>query len=423
MFDTDTIMNVKKFVLGLDYKNNIIIAADKDKTPLAYCIPEASPLASARLLSLLSCVDAHLDAEFLKACGSKVSVGTIASLSFNNLCSNNGFNITEHLHQIYRWITERAILTVRKQGNDAIDKVPYAVFMPHHAGDVLFLSKAMGYTESPVQGVVVNSCYSDIFEELAPDRKVISFTATPMLRDGVNKPDDEYFFDVLPLLPEEDIVSHFFHYLRPSREYRICDFHLIDQFAFALGASPINNSELLANRPVTNHFEPKSPDAPKRVLLHFEGGWPLKVYPDEYQKELIQRLMHKGYQVTVLTGRSTYGEQVRTEPYTSLARYKYVLSEQHVMVGMDSFPVHYAAYVAGVPALCLFSSTKPSNSHAPVSHQYQYLNNNLGCEGCFGFDVCPLFKTKTCKSFASPEKVVDALQEMMSVLEKRSCCA
>lgn len=414
LISKQSIKSVNKATEKLNAEASTAIFADIDGTPVAYFLSAAMAADKARFLSLLSTMDAVLDSQLLtRIAGSEVKIFTLPSIELPKKTAKNYFHYNDNYEKIYKWITERAISVIESGRYANLSDIPFAVVMPHHAGDVLFLEKALEMTESPVKSVVVNSLYEDILHDTMPSLYTIPIEATPMLRDGVVKSDDEYFWDIVPKISGEELNSHFFYYFRPCREYRICDFHLIDQFAFGLGASPQHENDLLAKRPIVNHRSPRTNDGPLKVLLHFEGGWPLKVYPDEYQIELLKRLRGAGYEITVLSKRTDYGTGIKNEPYTTLVRFKELLSEQHLFVGMDSFPVHYSAYVAGVPSICLFSSTKPVNSHAPVSDYYQYFNNNLGCEGCFGFDVCPVYNQKSCKSFSSPENVYNSAASML----------
>jgi len=81
------------------------------------------------------------------------------------------------------------------------------------------------------------------------------------------------------------------------------------------------------------------PQFPTNILLHFEGGWPLKVYPPEHIKTFIGLLLNRECNVTVL-GADNYGyEQVTAVSYESLEQFTALLKKQHIFVGMDSFPV------------------------------------------------------------------------------------
>lgn len=413
------IKSVNKAAEKLNAEASTAIFADIDGTPVAYFLPAAISADKARFLSLLSTMDAVLDSRLLtRIAEAEVKIFTIPTIELPKESAKNYFQYNDNYERIYKWITERAIAVIESNRYAHLSDIPFAVVMPHHAGDVLFLEKALEMTDSPVTSVVVNRLYEDILHDTMPSLHSIPIDAVPLFHDGAVKSDDLYFWDIVPKISEEVLSSNFFYYFRSSREYRICDFHLIDQFAFGLGASPQHENELLAKRPIANHRSPWNIGDSVRVLLHFEGGWPLKVYPDDCQRDLIRRLQEAGYEITVLSKRTDYGPGVKSEPYTTLHRFKELLAEQHLFIGMDSFPVHYAAYVAKMPSICLFSSTKPINSHAPVSDYYQFLNNDLGCEGCFGFDVCPIYKIESCRSFVVPQIVFDNIVKMLSNTNK-----
>ena len=151
---------------------------------------------------------------------------------------------------------------------------------------------------------------------------------------------------------------------------------------------------------------------PRRVLLHFDAGWPLKIYPKPDQERLIDLLHEKGYALTVLA--ENFGENAKCQvtSFKSYAHFKTLLQTHDMLVGMGSFPAHYSAHVHGLPTLCLFSSTRPENSNAPGLAHYAYLEEGLSCRPCYAIARCPLYQQDRCRNFVSPERVAEEVDRM-----------
>lgn len=428
----NVLTELKRFLNSSDIK----VLCDKSGLPIGYFFPKNIPASEMRYLSLLSTIDAEIDSAYLR---NAFLVSTECVCIDNNIVNkkaNKNFNYNKYYERIYKWIAESAIKTLSKQYGGSLDNaglktinsakiqqlklirdsVPFTAIMPHHAGDVLFMAIGLRNNTSHVKKVIVNDRYVDILRECAPDIKPITFSLVPTYREGILKPDEEYFWEVVPLIPEDDIENNFFYYWRPSREYRVSFFHLIDHFAFAMGMSFRSKDELLSKRPILNHYLLKKGKGPFKILLHFEGGWPLKVYPVDYQIALIDKFYSDGYESTVLTPLADNSNKYKTVKYENLSQFKELLSSHHILIGMDSFPVHYAAHIMGSPTICLFGNTKPVNSDAPISDYYLYPNQNLNCAGCFGFDSCPINGQQLCDNFPNPEEVFNATVTMLNKL-------
>jgi ADP-heptose:LPS heptosyltransferase len=412
-------------------KSSFQIVADRSGTPLGYFFPVVLPESAVKYISLVSCMDAELDRNYLQtAFLSETEVTTIRSLSFSKKDADNGFNYNNNFDRIYAWITDSALKTLQKEyGLSSLslnlksqhteqlivmrNAIPFTAIMPHHAGDVLFMSIAFNNIESHVTRVIVSDWYSDILRECSPHIEAVPLPLVPTLRHGSTKPDDEYFWDIVSCFPESEQNSSFYYFWRSSREYRICDFHLIDHYAFAMGASFTDTDQFISHRHKIAHFLPPKKGSSYRALLHFEGGWPLKTYQPEFQECVINLLHAKGFEITVLTSRDNTSEKASFAKYKSLTQFKSLLGDHNILIGMDSFPIHYAAHVVGSPAICLFGNTKPVNSDATLSEYYSYLCNEMTCAGCFGFDSCPEYNNTYCKNFPDPEKIVLAATTML----------
>lgn len=402
--------------------SSLQLISDKSGTPLGYFFPFDLPEGEIRYLSLISCMNAELDAKFLELCMQQPGRSVrLVDLRLRKSTSANGFNYNQYFERIYRWVTESAIRTLeniqsstdsRDTFISARDTTPFTAIMPHHAGDVLFMALAFNQVPSYVSRAIVNKRYVEILKEVAPQVSPVEIDLVPTLRQGCQKPDEEYFWDVISAVQTVDHCGSFFQFWRPSREYRISNFHLIDHFAFAMGAS-FDTECIFPSRARTIGLSMSGDPQKPSILLHFEGGWPLKTYPFECQKQLILQLLENNLTLTILTDKPYPDKRVHTVPYQSLAQFRELLRGHSIFVGVDSFPVHYAAHVAGSPAICMFGNTKPVNSDTPLSEHYTFLCNSMGCYGCFGFDRCPNNSSSYCDNFPAPNVVLDAAEKML----------
>jgi hypothetical protein len=415
---------VLMFVLEKQNKRGMgetpVVYCDRNEIPIAYYFPASIGSGEARYLSLLSAVNAGLDREWLEAAflrGAEIvripAIGQKTSLL-------NGFYGKPYF-DIYEWVTRNAIGVLAKVrpesggGQEARlkcrDDVPFAAIMPHHAGDVLFFGLAAAHAGTHVKKVVVNAAYANILDRLETGLEVEALAVQPMNRGGEIIPEWEYFALVREKLPP----GRFYYYCRPTRDYDVCRFHLIDQFAFALADTyDPQGVTRTASRPAPELFRPTIAVRPLRVLLHLDSGWPLKIYPEEFQHQLIAMLLSKGYEVTVLDGK--FPVRCASERFESLDHFMALLGRHHILVGMDSFPCHYAAHVFGLPTICLFASTRPENSDAPPSRQYRYLENGLDCRPCRAISRCPLNGQSVCNNFVTPDSVSQEISHMLEML-------
>lgn len=380
-------------LLQADYPaaGNFVIAEATGR-PLAYVLDSSI---TDFTLSLVSTVSASLDSKLLsKLLGEKVQIIT-AKWRLGTATRYNRLYSVANL-DIYCWLTQHALVQLSQFGKA---QSPIAAIMPYHAGDAIFFALAASRTESAISQVAVCKDYLEIVEQHAPKLATIEIDLPPPFRNGWKVSEEDYFLHHLnAVLPEGNLYV----YLRPSGDYNRTRFHLIDHFAFALGASPRQPDDLVWSRSAP----PGKPmQFPARILLHFDAGWPMKVYPEDKQKRLIDLLLTKGHRVTVLAKADAQYTDYRSVAFRNYPDLLNLLAEHDFVVGMDSFPAHLAAHSLGLPTICLFSSTRPENSNAPSSSRYAYLEKGLPCCPCYAMTRCPVYGGDECLNFVSPEEV------------------
>ncbi len=409
------ILQVIEALRGEADSDSFAVVADQAGVPIGYRFPAGLGCANSRFLSLLSAVDGELDATLLgELFGARPLRMTLPRLRLS-LASINGFVVHGENRPVYRLLAERTIATLRSSGKPR-DSIPFTAFMPHHAGDVLFFCLAFNRMRSRITRVAVNRAYLDIVRDNAPGLEALALDAPLINRDaafarGVVTPESAYFMAAEKDLPRDS----FYYYCRPSRGYNTTQLHLIDHFGFAIGARMCSAAQSLTrDARQAAPARPRSPVTPPRVLLHFDAGWALKVYPKSSQERLIDILRAKGYALTVLADRPGEYAKCSVTEFRSYAHFKTLLDTHDLLVGMDSFPAHYAAHVRGLPTLCLFSSTRPENSNAPGLAHYAFLEQGLKCRPCQGIARCPLYGADYCDNFVSPERVAEEIDRLLA---------
>lgn len=400
------------------YFDGITLVTDKDGAPVGYLFPSWLNTEDAKFLTLLSTIDGELDATLCRLLF-QTSVRCLLIPRINiSRAQHNGF-IFEENRQIYRWVAERAVHML--QTKPSRNSIPFTAVMPHHAGDVLFFILAFNRMRPDISRIAVNRAYRDIVDDNAPGLTVLSINAPLINRSdefrlGNVTSEGVYFQSIKDKLPEDS----FYTYCRPSRDYNVSVFHLIDHFAFAFGRRFCNADDLLTHHmPRPAQYQPAvQASAPVRILIHFDGGWPLKVYPKPQQQQFINLLDARGYAVTVLAGGDQEYLNCAVTTFRGYAEFKCLLKTQHLMVGMDSFPAHYAAHVLGIPTICLFASTRPENSDAPPTSNYARLEEGLRCRPCYGIARCPVYGGSYCRNFVSPETVAALVGKMLEGEQK-----
>lgn len=403
-------------VLALAGKQGVLqaplIYCDVENRPVAYLFPPRALRDDLPGLSLLSATHAKLDRDLLALLLEQaVEIRRMPSLQID-IGLYNGFYGGPYL-PLLEWFSENALRQLChpiSAGNQGIH-----AYMPHHAGDVLFFSLAVCATAtSHLAGIAVNAAYLPIVRTIAPEFQATPLDLPAMNRGGTAMPEWDYCKLATGHLPADRCYYH----ARPVRDYDAVSLHLIDQYAFALGHPCLHPDELPSRQAAPNLASPPAASEGIRVLLHFDGGWPLKVYPRQQQEELVGLLQARGWEVSVLDGKHPL--PCETTRFTDLASFQELLGRQHLLIGMDSFPVHYAAHVAGIPTICLFASTQPANSDAPGAATYLALERGLDCRPCRAISKCPRNGAPSCQNFVEPRQVDLAAAKLLEHFASQS---
>jgi hypothetical protein len=390
-----------------------IIFSDRKGIPIAYLFPSSFISDDAKFLSLLSTVDATLDRLLLKSLSEEpVNIERIPEVSVRINVLNDFYD--GPYFEIYKWVALTAIEALQSQSqNTTLRKdIPFSAIMPYHAGDLLFLSLASQKIKSHITRVIVNKRYLDIVKDTSTNLDPVSLNMPPLNREGIAIPEWQYFEALKGQLPK----NSFYYFMRPTRNYDACSYHLIDQFAFALGKDYDKyfhpNSTVIPSK----IYKPLSSENSFNILLHFDSGWPLKIYPQSYQEELVNLLNKEKHKVTILDGK--YPLPCSLISFQGYHDFITLLHSQHIIVGMDSFPVHYAAHVLGLPTICLFACTQPANSDALPSIHYKFLEKGLNCRPCQAIDRCSRTLKHKCDNFVEPATVAQEINIMLQAVYK-----
>ena len=425
--DPQIVRGVLNELSSFPYGDKFVLISDCDNTPIGYLFPATLLEDESKFLSLLSTVDSSLDRRYLDSVFLTSSLEIVLSTVSLRGRGLNNFSFTPDQVDIYRWTTENAIdvlttsfgsvKTATNSGKDEgtlkkelRNKIPFAAIMPYQAGDALFFAIAATHAGTHFTRIVIHALFKDIISENLASFEQVVLSSPLLQKEGRKVGDDEYLNEAVRNLP----AGSFYYYCRPSRCWFKTSFHLIDKFAFALGKSFLSNDELLSkNLPKPALYRPAVRSQEYHILLHFDAGWPLKVYPKSWQEKLIDLLYGKGFSITVLATEEKEEQRFKSVTFKGLSQFKELLASNHLLIGMDSFPVNYAVHVVGLPTICLYSSTNPAVSRAEVAANYLYLTRNLSCNPCDGFDVCPQHNREFCANFVEPEEVFAKLLAML----------
>jgi hypothetical protein len=264
-----------------------------------------------------------------------------------------------------------------------------------------------------VDAVVTAQGFADILAEAVPWVRTVAFDAALSGRAGFVSPNEQ--IHLLHLVRAAQAVaaregaplSGVFHLFRPHRDYARSHFHLREQLLFALGAGCEERAEVWPLARTQRRQPPRTESQRRQVLLHFDGGWALKSYPPPLRPQLITLLRAEGFRPRIL-GSEEPGLEVEHEPFTGLARLRTLLSESAAMIGVDSFPAHYALHW-GLPTLHLFASTHPRNAGSPETPHSSVLHRDLPCAPCGGLVECHLDGASTCRAAPTPHAVLERL--------------
>ena len=430
IFETNrpSIYSVLNELINTPLIDGMAVFEDVNGLPVGYLFPAWLQQDEGRFLTLLSTVDGSIDAALLRSLYlAETRRVRIDSLQLSRV-DNCGFSY-RNFRDIYLWGAENAVRvldfrsgsgdsqTLATHGHVCRDAIPFTAIMPCHAGDVLFFALAFNNTRTHVSRIAVHRAYADIVSDNAPRLSPVVIESTPPNRnngfqEGHATTEYGYFHQIKNFLPEDS----FYCFCRQSRNYNLTEFHLIDHFAFALGRHCYSKESLLVNStPPRPRYSPcqKMEQGRMRILLHFDGGWLLKVYPEKLQTKLVDLLHAQGYEITILTSSAYENNKCRVATFSSYRDLVELIRSHHLLVGMDSFPCHYGAHILGIPTICLFSSTKPANSNAPRSSYYASLELGLKCRPCYAAKECPLYGGSCCRNFVSPEVVADEVGKML----------
>lgn len=397
----------------------ITVLADRNR-PIGYFFPRLPDISSSKphMLWLLSAVDAALDCEILKTIFGLECDCIQQKLLPPGEQATNGFEAGGAA--IWLWLATRNVAIAKKS---AIASIPFAAYMPHHAGDVLFLSLASKYVDTAVTDLVVSASYGEIVRKTT-DRFNLHLLSGDAFSRGQNTKEisssrnekakkKQSEFEYLEQIKDELPNNAFLIFMRLSRDYNTSILHLIDHYAVALSGKCLSSQQLVSRKIIdAAHFE----DRPVRnaILIHFDAGWPLKIYPEEHQQELVDRIVAMGYSVSVLGGAASGRLRNCTiHKFEDLQRINDLLNGHDLIIGMDSFPVHWSAYIQNIPSLVLFGSTRPENSYISGNPLYKSTENGMTCCPCYRDAVCPIFQKKSCRNFSSPSHVVAMITDIL----------
>ena len=392
------------------------VVKSSNHLPLAYLL-SLDAADDYRHLVLLSCSDPELDRRLLA-----VLYGTaLTSVEVPFPCQTaigNGFLPGPYLRPM-EWCAQNAIevLQVAQAAAPGTDHreirkaIRLSAFFTHHAGDALFMGIAAKQTAQPLfDDLLIHESYYPIVSHTLGKIRFSPVTGPVPFRGDYRKEDCDHFMDMAPGLPK----GVFHAYCRTTRNYNFTNFHYIDHFRFCLGEPLADEQQLHRGHASEDHdADTTRRPGPARILLHFDAGWPLKIYPPALQAELAKLLQENGYHVTVLDAKESL-PGVRSRRFDTLEAFDKLLDDIDVLVGMDSFPVHYAAQARRLKTIHLFSSTHPVHSWAGHTSSHRTLHKGATCCPCLGWDNCIRHGGPDCRNFAAPGMVVDELGELLA---------
>ncbi len=390
-----------------------LIATDQSGFPIVYVLPRRAFDEFERFLLLLSVQDAKADCRlFGSILGTDIAQQVLDLPALGGLPpqgSNGWLNGDGRLRALGLQCANAA--GIIKMNRDW-QRVPFAVYYPMHAGDVLFMAVASRLAQrSFFSKQVVCSSYMDIPEACGSRLEPMRLRLPWISRDG-SVSEFTYFGRALERLGDEAVTSNFFVFSRILRLYYRTPFHLVDHARFALG-DPLESYEgtIHAIGAEPEH-RCRQPVKPLRVLFHLNGGWALKTYPLPYIRTIIGALRHARVDVTVIDRPDLEEAGARSVVSEDSATLRRLVEDHHLFVGVDSFPHHFARLVMGWPTIGLFGNTKPCNSDARYGDTYRTSDLNLSCNRCGAYDVCPSLGRRDCVNYGPAETVVADIFEM-----------
>jgi hypothetical protein len=405
-------LNALQLAAWLDDKSpEPMILADSAGMPILYTLPRRVIEEDGRMMLCLSTLDASLDARLLGlVTGREFRVVNLAVGGFDAFpaSSGNGWLNPDRRLRALKLQAEDALAIV--QSDPAWRSRPFALFHPYHAGDALFVALA-SKRAAPLlfEKQIVCTAFKDVVEAVSPRLEPVELRLPPMARDGsVSK--YRYFVTALDTLGADFRRSHFTVFGRLLRMHHFTPFHLHDHARFTLG-DPMERQES------TLHWHGEQPRlAPAggklRALFHLNGGWALKTYPERQARTLIGMLRSLGWEISVLDRPDLADTGAQPVSAPSAASLSAQIEAHHLFLGVDSFPLHFAALVHRRPTVALFGSTRPVNHDAPPGPGYQALVGCLPCNTCLSKSGCPMAGGDDCVNYPDALEVATALTAM-----------
>jgi SAM-dependent methyltransferase len=293
--------------------------------------------------------------------------------------------------------------------------------LPYHAGDLLFLCQAL--QAAPLADAIVTlEAFAPIARHVVPGMEPVALD--PPVPRGPPTPRDElsWVVEVAETAREQRRragrpLDGIFHLLRPQRDYNRSALHLRDSLWFTLGGESEPFPELWpAERAQVR--DPAAVAAAREVVLHLDGGWPLKGFPKERRPELLANVREAGFAPVILGPPDPALQECRFEPFTTVDAYRALLDGCAGVIAVDSFPAHYAVH-HGVPTVYLFASTHPRNSRYPSTAVCETLHVPLPCVPCNDPTTCRLDGGSVCHATGTPAEAVSALVALRERLAAR----
>lgn len=391
-----------------------VVATAVDKFPLFYVLPRRLLAELENFLLPLSMVDGPTDAKLLSCIiGNDVSCQSTnfpAIGSFPGITSTTWLN-DDNKHGALKLQCEKAIEIMERRRD--WKRVPFANFHPNHAGDILFFSIASHDVERPLYtSHIICSSYMDIWKACHSRLEPIRLRL-PWLSRDYTVGEARYFAHALDRLGDEVVQNNYVIFTRFLRHYTKTPFHFIDHARFSLGDPMETPERTMHVRPPMVEGQCTLPASPLRVLVHLVGGgWALKAYPRSRASQLCRLLVALGCQVSVLDGPDLEAEGGRPIVADDTESLQTAIRAHHIVVGVDSYPQHFARNVMGWPTILLCGNTKSDNPGLRWGPRYRVLLADLPCNPCGSRGGCPLFGGMECLNYPSPQQVAATIFEM-----------
>ena len=390
-----------------------VVIVDSKQFPLAYCLPRWLVEEEERFLLLLSTCDAGLDVRLLGLiAGCEAGALAVPKLDIGEfpISTTTGWFMGRGRQQMLRQCSSAAIKTIQR--NKAWRSLPFAAYLPYHAGSLLMLNLAARQVpDGFFAKEIICASYRDIVDSCPSPLEMVPLRLPWLPRDG-SVGELEYLTHALERLGPEVRDQHFFGFLRYSRLYNQTPFHLIDQMKFALGHSMRQETDTVHGGQPFASARADLPAKPLKLLFHLAGGWKLKSYRADRAAAMFMVLRGMGCEISVIDRPDLvpYGARLVVSDDTALLTAE--VRAHHIFIGVDSFPHHFVRHALGWPTVALFANTKPCNSDAAERSDYRAVVGVLPCNPCGAEKECPMLGGEDCGNFAPPDQVVTAILEM-----------